>query len=191
MFDITWEGHKPVLTLNYAYNHGITAAIRQMNFDYAGNLVVTGDNVVRVYTMPRANNTTITPAKRALVVSKGEVVATEPALPAEPVFTPAGCEYRNSIEVAIACETANTALYYTITEGENVSAEKLLDEPSISDLLPKNTEKAVDRKEEPPKEVPTAEKPNTAPVIKTSSEETRPVDPFSADKKSEVFYEHL
>ena len=124
VFDIAWEGNKPVLTLNYAYNHGITSAIRQMNFDYAGNLVVTGDNVVRIYTMPRANNTTITPAKRALVVSKGEIVAVESTAPLAPVFTPEGHEYRDKVEVAIACETPNTALFYTITEGENVSAEK-------------------------------------------------------------------
>ena len=73
------------------------------------------------------------------------------------------------------------------TPTKNVSAEKLLDEPSISDLLPKNTEKAVDRKEEPPKEVPTAEKPNTAPVSKTPTDKPQPVDPFSAEKKAEDF----
>ena len=124
VFDIAWENNKPILTLRYAYNHGIAAAIRQMNFDYAGNLIVTGDNVVRVYTMPKAENVTITPAKKALVVSKGEIVATEPTAPAIPVFTPAGCEYRESIEVSIACETPNTAIFYTITEGETTSAEK-------------------------------------------------------------------
>ena len=124
VFDIAWEGNKPVLNHRYSFNHGITAAIRQMNLDYAGNLIVTGDNVVRVYAMPRMGNTTITPAKRALVVSKGEIVAVEPTLPTMPVFTPAACEYRESIEVSIACETPNTVLFYTITEGENVSAEK-------------------------------------------------------------------
>ena len=124
VFDIAWEGNKPVLNHRYSFNHGITAAIRQMNFDYAGNLIVTGDNVVRVYAMPRMGNTTITPAKRALVVAKGEIVAVEPTLPVVPVFTPAACEYRESIEVSIACETPNTVLFYTITEGENVSAEK-------------------------------------------------------------------
>ena len=129
VFDIAWEGNKPVLNHRYSFNHGITAAIRQMNFDYAGNLVVTGDGVVRVYAMPTADNTTLTPAKRALVVSKGEIVAVEPALPVAPVFTPAACEYRESIEVSIACETPNTVLFYTITEGENVSAEKRYTEP--------------------------------------------------------------
>ena len=129
VFDIAWEGNKPVLNHRYSFNHGITAAIRQMNFDYAGNLVVTGDNVVRVYAMPCMDNTTTTPAKRALVVSKGEIVAVEPALPTAPVFTPAACEYRESIEVSITCETPNTVLFYTITEGENVSAEKRYTEP--------------------------------------------------------------
>ena len=124
VFDIAWEGNKPVLNHRYSYNHGITAPIRQMNFDYAGNLIVTGDNVVRIYAMPTANNVRLTPAKRTLVVSKGEVVAAEPVLPATPVFTPAGCEYRESIEVAIACETPNTVLFYSITEGGVTTAEQ-------------------------------------------------------------------
>ena len=76
VFDIAWENDKPILTLRYAYNHGITSAIRQMNFDYAGNLVVTGDNVVCIYTMPIAENVTTTPAKKALAVGKGDFVIT-------------------------------------------------------------------------------------------------------------------
>ena len=47
-----------------------------MNFDYAGNLVVTGDNVVCIYTMPIAENVTTTPAKKALAVGKGDFVIT-------------------------------------------------------------------------------------------------------------------
>ena len=125
VFDIEWKGNTPILTLNYAYKHGITSAIRQMNFDYAGNLVVTGDNIVRIYTMPKAENVTTTPAKKSLVVSKGEIVVTEPVAPTVPIFTPEGCEYRESIEVSLSCETPNTAIFYTITEGETTSAEKL------------------------------------------------------------------
>ncbi|MBR6520915.1 MAG: N-acetylmuramoyl-L-alanine amidase [Paludibacteraceae bacterium] len=77
VFDIVWEDTKPILNLRYSFNHGITAAIRQMTLDYAGNLVVTGDNVVRIYTVPTDNNVTVTPAKRSLVVGKGELDPTE------------------------------------------------------------------------------------------------------------------
>ena len=77
VFDIVWEDTKPILNLRYSFNHGITAAIRQMTLDYAGNLVVTGDNVVRIYTVPTDNNVTLTPAKRSLVVGKGELDPTE------------------------------------------------------------------------------------------------------------------
>lgn len=81
VFDITWEGNKPVLTLRYEYEHGVSV-FRQMNFDYAGNLVCTGDNGMYIFSLPRTDNTTIIPARKALTVSKngtgthvGEVAA--------------------------------------------------------------------------------------------------------------------
>ena len=69
VFDITWEGDKPVLTHKYTINHGI-AKIRQMNWDYAGNIVCTGDAGVFVVTMPKEVNNTLVPAKKALTVAK-------------------------------------------------------------------------------------------------------------------------
>ena len=69
VFDITWEGDKPVLTLKYTINHGI-AKIRQMNWDYAGNIVCTGDAGVFVVTLPKETNNTVVPAKKALTVAK-------------------------------------------------------------------------------------------------------------------------
>ncbi len=69
VFDIAWEGDKPVLTLRYEYKHGISV-FRQMNFDYAGNLVCTGDNGMYVFSLPKTDNTTIIPARKALTVSK-------------------------------------------------------------------------------------------------------------------------
>lgn len=69
VFDITWEGNKPVLTLRYEYEHGVSV-FRQMNFDYAGNLVCTGDNGMYIFSLPRTDNTTIIPARKALTVSK-------------------------------------------------------------------------------------------------------------------------
>ena len=74
VFDITWEGDKPVLTLKYTINHGI-AKIRQMNWDYAGNIVCTGDAGVFVVTLPKEVNNTVVPAKKALTVAKVQGVA--------------------------------------------------------------------------------------------------------------------
>ena len=74
VFDITWEGDKPVLTHKYTINHGI-AKIRQMNWDYAGNIVCSGDNGVQIVTMPKEVNNTLVPAKKALTVAKVQGVA--------------------------------------------------------------------------------------------------------------------
>ena len=71
VFDIAWDGDKPVLTLKYNIKHGITT-IRQMNWDYAGNIVCSGDQGIHVVTLPKAENVTVVPAKKALtVVSNG------------------------------------------------------------------------------------------------------------------------
>ena len=74
VFDIAWEGDKPVLTHKYTINHGI-ASIRQMNWDYAGNIVCSGDNGVQIVTMPKEVNNTLVPAKKALTVAKVQGVA--------------------------------------------------------------------------------------------------------------------
>lgn len=72
VFDIVWEGNKPVLTLRYEYKHGVIC-FRQMNFDYAGNLICTGDKGMYIFSLPKAENITIVPARKALtVVPKGE-----------------------------------------------------------------------------------------------------------------------
>ena len=63
VFDITWEGNKPVLTLRYEYEHGVSV-FRQMNF------VCTGDNGMYIFSLPRTDNTTIIPARKALTVVK-------------------------------------------------------------------------------------------------------------------------
>lgn len=68
VFDIVWEGNKPVLTLRYEYKHGV-ASFRQINFDYAGNLVCTGDQGMYVFSMPKSDNTTVIPARKSLTVT--------------------------------------------------------------------------------------------------------------------------
>lgn len=69
VFDITWEGNKPVLALRYSYEHGL-GYIRQMNFDYAGNLICTGESGLHIFAMPTEKNITTVPAKTALVIEK-------------------------------------------------------------------------------------------------------------------------
>lgn len=69
VFDIEWQGNKPVLTLRYEYNHGIQT-IRQMNFDFAGNLVCSGESGLTVFTVPTDHNVTLVPAKSTLSVSR-------------------------------------------------------------------------------------------------------------------------
>ncbi|MBR2451066.1 MAG: Ig domain-containing protein [Paludibacteraceae bacterium] len=68
VFDITWEGDKPVMALRYTIKHGI-ATIRQMNWDYAGNIVCSGDNGIHIVSLPKDENVTVVPAKKALTVT--------------------------------------------------------------------------------------------------------------------------
>ena len=68
VFDITWEGDKPVMALRYTIKHGI-ATIRQMNWDYAGNIVCSGDNGIHIVSLPKDENVTVVPAKKSLTVS--------------------------------------------------------------------------------------------------------------------------
>jgi hypothetical protein len=70
VFDITWEGDKPVLALRYTIKHGI-AKIRQMNWDYAGNIVCSGDAGIQIVSLPKEENVTLVPAKKALTVVVG------------------------------------------------------------------------------------------------------------------------
>lgn len=72
VWDIVWEGNKPVMTLRYTFNCGLSS-IREMHLDYAGNLVCSGEDAVAVFTLPKADNTTIIPARKALTVSKSGV----------------------------------------------------------------------------------------------------------------------
>lgn len=68
VFEIEWIGDKPVLSLDYKFHHGITK-IRQINWDYAGNLICTGDAGIHVFSLPTSDNHTIVPARKALTVT--------------------------------------------------------------------------------------------------------------------------
>lgn len=69
VWDITWIGNKPNMTLRYTYETDLTS-IREMHFDYAGNLVCSGeDEDITVYTIPTQDNHTEVPARKALTVT--------------------------------------------------------------------------------------------------------------------------
>ena len=74
VWDIVWEGDKPVMTLRYTYATGL-ADIREMHLDYAGNLVCSGVSGLTVFAIPSAENNTLIPAKKALTVAKVQGVA--------------------------------------------------------------------------------------------------------------------
>ena len=74
VWDIVWEGDKPVMTLRYTYPSGL-ADIREMHLDYAGNLVCSGVSGLTVFAIPSAENNTVVPAKKALTVAKVQGVA--------------------------------------------------------------------------------------------------------------------
>ena len=74
VWDIVWEGDKPVMTLRYTYPSGL-ADIREMHLDYAGNLVCSGVSGLTIFAIPSAENNTVIPAKKALTVAKVQGVA--------------------------------------------------------------------------------------------------------------------
>lgn len=72
VFDITWNGTTPTLALRTTYKHGL-GAIRQMNWDYAGNLVCSGDDGIHIFAVPTNNNNTIVPARQSFVRKDAEI----------------------------------------------------------------------------------------------------------------------
>lgn len=72
-FDVTWKSEtEPVLQHRGSFKSGVANTknyIYQMNFDYAGNLICTG-NRLGVLAIPTTNNETITPAAKALTIVK-------------------------------------------------------------------------------------------------------------------------
>lgn len=72
-FDVTWKSEtQPVLQHRGSFKSGVAntnSYIYQMHFDYAGNLVCTG-NRLGVLAIPTTNNEAITPAAKALTIVK-------------------------------------------------------------------------------------------------------------------------
>ena len=81
-FDISWNGNTPSLTHNgmsYATDAGAATtycsnSIYQMAFDWGGNLVCAGKNV-GIYSIPTNDNQSTTPAKSALLITKGSAAS--------------------------------------------------------------------------------------------------------------------
>ena len=68
VWDIAWADDTPVMTLRYSFDCGLSS-IREMHLDYAGNLVCSGEDAVAVFTLPKADNTTVIPARKSLTVT--------------------------------------------------------------------------------------------------------------------------
>jgi len=73
-YDITWTDGAPSLSYKtqFAPASGIAMSngrILQMNFDYAGNLIMSGAKV-GIYSIPTEENVTTVPAKKALIITK-------------------------------------------------------------------------------------------------------------------------
>lgn len=122
VFDITWEGDKPVLTLNYEFVHGQT--IRQMNFDYAGNLVASGDGgYLCVFTMPNDNNSCTVPAKSTFTVVKGNTQVGVKNITEMNVFYCNGVIYNpNNLNLKVY----NMQGQLVATGSENISVENIV-----------------------------------------------------------------
>lgn len=72
VFNITWNGETPTLALRTTYTHGL-GAIRQMNWDYAGNLVCSGDEGIHIFTVPTNDNTTLVPARATITKEQSQL----------------------------------------------------------------------------------------------------------------------
>ena len=65
-FDVTWNGNTPTIAPKYSYKTGM-GTIYQMAFDYAGNLVCSGNNI-GMFSLPTDENIHTTPAMGEIVI---------------------------------------------------------------------------------------------------------------------------
>ncbi len=82
VYTIDWEANTPTLTLRETYTHG-DGTMYQMNFDYAGNLIASGEQGLFMYAFPTTDeNTRLTPARedQTLVIPDPNVEE-EPTIP--------------------------------------------------------------------------------------------------------------
>ena len=74
VWDIEWTpDHTPNMTLRYSYTTGLTG-IREMQLDYAGNLICSSDDEdITVFTTPTTNNHTLVPASDSQSICKNYI----------------------------------------------------------------------------------------------------------------------
>ncbi len=75
VYDITWNGNTPSLSVKDTYTNDMTD-VRQISLDYAGNVIATGASGMQIFARPTNDNRTTVPAKKALTVIKFEAIQT-------------------------------------------------------------------------------------------------------------------
>ena len=75
LFDVVWTGSTPTLVYKGEMKNSLSSehALDQLNWDYAGNLIGSGDAGVVVIAVPKAGNTCETPARSEFKLYNGEV----------------------------------------------------------------------------------------------------------------------
>jgi hypothetical protein len=104
-----------------------------MNFDYAGNLVVSGDSGFNIFTIPTDNNVTITPAKKALTVSKGDVIEVE----VENTELSSVAVYSNNGTIFVETQVGSMIEVYTVL-GQCLFATKSITDLTAINNIPAN-----------------------------------------------------
>lgn len=69
-FEIQYNRSTPALNWKYDYKHGVGNLVTQINYDYAGNLFVSGSKLA-ILSMPTENNTHVTPSTMEFSVPTG------------------------------------------------------------------------------------------------------------------------
>ena len=71
-FSVTYdEAGVPDVQYLYDYKAGVGNLVTQINFDYAGNLFVSGSKLA-ILSMPTEDNQTTTPAKKEMIIIKSQ-----------------------------------------------------------------------------------------------------------------------
>ena len=99
-FDVTWDGNTPVLAPKFSYKTGL-GSIYQMAFDYAGNLVCSGNNI-GIYSLPTNENIHTTPAcgdfKYILIPTAVNETNVAKTVVSERYFDVRGIEYSHPVQ---------------------------------------------------------------------------------------------
>ena len=146
VFNITWNNNTPILTSPTTYYHGL-GAIRQMNWDYAGNLICSGDDGIHIFSVPTNNNRTLVPARATITKEQPQLTpATQRIwafdLKQKPTMTGYQFTFKsvtNGVGSLILKDEQGEALKSfdlpSVTQGENTFTIPYDDMPQTSDDL--------------------------------------------------------